>query len=278
MKISLKEQMETLLIPLYGRAQMSRKGLMNDPDAENAIEQISYDFSKLHIQEKTQVMLSIRGAQIDEFSEKYIREHPDSTVVYLGCGLDARVRRLNVSAKLWYDLDYPQVIDIKRQLYKETAEYLYISSSVTDWGWMDQVEDSHHPVLIIAEGLLMYLNEQEVRSLFLKLRDKFKDVTFIFDAYSDFTAKQAGSHPSLKKTGATIKWGVDSFKTIESFGSGIAYVKTIYLTDNSTIPKLPFWYRVMFGLADKFKAAKEAHRIFVMELTACYNNQFHHPA
>ena len=241
MIVSLKEEMKTLLIPLYGRAQMSKKGLFQDLDAESAIAQIDYDFSKLHIQEKTQVMLSIRGAQIDEYSKKFILEHPESTVIYLGCGLDAREHRIDVPAKLWYDLDFPQVIEIKRQLYPETDHYKYIPSSVTDWGWMDHVECNHHPVLIIAEGLLMYLNEQDVKSLFLKLRDKFENVTFIFDAYSELTAKQAKNHPSLKKTGAVIKWGVDSFQTMESFGSGITHMKTIYITNNSTIPNLSFW-------------------------------------
>lgn len=271
MKLSLKEEMETLLIPLYGRAQMSRKGLFQDLDAESAISQIDYDFSKLNIQEKTQVMLSIRGAQIDAFTEKYLSEHPDRTVIYLGCGLDARANRLSVSARRWYDLDFPQVIDIKRQLYPETAAYRYIPSSVTDWDWMDRVECDHRPVLIIAEGLMMYLSEQDVKSLFLKLRDKFENATFIFDAYSNFTAKQARNHPSLKKTGAAIQWGVDSFSAMEAFGSGISYVRTIYLTDNSSISGLPAGYRNMFKLAGRFKAAKEAHRIFVMELTSRAN-------
>lgn len=268
MKISLKEEMETLLIPLYGRAQMSRKGIFKDRDAEHAIAQIDYDFSRLHIQEKTQMMLSIRGSQIDEYTIEYLKKYPDSTVVYLGCGLDARARRVNVPSKLWYDLDFPQVIEIKKQLYEETTNYRYIPSSVTDWGWMDKIECGRNPVLVIAEGLLMYLHEQDIKLLFIKMRDKFKDVIFIFDAYSTLTAKHAKNHPSLKRTGATIHWGIDSPATIESFGSGISHIKTIYLTDGKAIQDLPSGYRIMFRLAGSFKAAKEAHRIFVMKLVA----------
>jgi hypothetical protein len=47
MKVRLKEEMETLLIPLYGRAQMSRRGLFSDKQAEEAVRQIDYDFSRL---------------------------------------------------------------------------------------------------------------------------------------------------------------------------------------------------------------------------------------
>lgn len=268
MKISLKQEMETLLIPLYGRAQMSKKGLFRDRDAEYAVDQIDYDFSKLHIQEKTQMMLSIRGSLIDDLCTSYLSEHPHSTVIYLGCGLDARSRRLSVCAQLWYDLDFPQVIAIKKQLYEQTPNYRYIPSSVTDWDWMDHVELSSNPVLVIAEGLFMYLNEQDIQTLLVKMRDKFLDVTLIFDAYSSLTAKQAKNHPSLKKTGALIQWGVDSPREVETFGSGITHIKTVYLTDKNATGNLSAGYRFMFGLAGKFKAAREAHRIFVMKLNS----------
>jgi O-methyltransferase involved in polyketide biosynthesis len=268
LRITLKNEMETLLIPLYGRAKMSKKGMFPDNDAESTIAQIDYDFSKLRIPEKTQIMLSIRGSLIDDFTKEFLAEHPDSTVIYLGCGLDSRAKRLNFPAKLWYDLDFPQVIDIKRQLYDETKNYRYISSSVTDWEWMDNVECDGSPVLIIAEGLLMYLNENDIRALFLKMRDKFRDAVLIFDAYSKLTARYSSNHPSLKKTGAAILWGVDSPELMEAYGDGITYIKTIYLTDENAIKRLPGGYRAMFRFAGKFNTAKEAHRIIVMKLSA----------
>ncbi len=268
MKISLKGEMETLLIPLYGRAKMSQKGLFRDEDAELAIKEIDYDFSKLDIKEKTQIMLSIRGALIDDFAKQFLADHPDSTVVYLGCGLDSRAKRLGYPAKLWYDIDFPEVISIKKQLFGETETYRYISSSVTEWNWIEKIEAHNRPVLVIAEGLLMYLTEQDIQTLLLKLRDKFKEVTFIFDAYSEATAKHAKNHPSLKKTGALVQWGVDSPKVVEAFGEGISHVKTVYFTDEAATKSLPKRYRMMFGLAGKFSAAKEAHRIFVVKLWA----------
>lgn len=269
MKVRLKEEMETLLIPLYGRAQMSSRGLFHDSFAEQAVRSVDYDFSRLRIQEKTQVMLSIRGAQIDAFAADFLNEHPGSTVVYLGCGLDARFQRMGEPDVLfWHDLDFPQVIDIKRQLYPQTERYRTIPSSVTDWDWMERVETDEKPVLVIAEGLLMYLSGEDVQSLFLKLRDTFGDVTFVFDAYSRLTAKQAGKHPSLKKTGAKIQWGVDRPGEMEAFGEGISHVKTVYLTDERATCVLPKKYRTLFRLADRFQTAREAHRIFVMRLGA----------
>lgn len=268
MKIRLKEEMETLLIPLYGRAQMSSRGLFCDKQAEEAVRQIDYDFSQLRIQEKTQVMLSVRGAMIDAFAADFLGEHPGCTVVYLGCGLDARYRRMGAPDVLWYDLDFPEVVEIKKRLYPETERYRLIPSSVTDWNWLEQIDTNGKPVLVIAEGLLMYLSEAEVQSLFCKMRDAFSEATFIFDAYSRMTAKQAKNHPSLKKTGAKIRWGVDGPGAMEAFGRGISHVRTIYLTDESATRALPKKYRTMFRLADRIRAAREAHRIFVMRLSA----------
>jgi O-methyltransferase involved in polyketide biosynthesis len=53
MKIQLKNEMETLIIPLYGKAKMSQIGIFKDPYAEAMIEKIDYDYAKLKIQEKT---------------------------------------------------------------------------------------------------------------------------------------------------------------------------------------------------------------------------------
>ena len=268
MQISLKEEMETLLIPLYGKAQMSKKGIFRDRDAEEAVAQIDYDFSKLHIQEKTQIMLSVRAALIDDFSARFLKEHPHSAVLHLGCGLDARARRLGVPVRVWYDLDFPQVIDIKKQLYEETENYRYLPSSVADFGWLDEVDTGGYPLLVVAEGLFMYLTEDDIKELLLKMRDKFKDVTLIFDAYSKLTASKVSHHPSLKQTGAVISWGVDSPAEIEAFGSGITHEKTLYLTDKSALSRLSSGYRTMFALASKFEVAREAHRVFVMTLRA----------
>ena len=106
---------------------------------------------------------------------------------------------------------------------------------------MDVVETQSQPILVIAEGLLMYLSDSDIQTLFNKMRDKFKNITFVFDAYSKMTAKQAKHHPSLKKTGATIGWGVDSPRDIEQFGRGIKHIETLYLTKNHASQHVAIW-------------------------------------
>ena len=140
MKIKLNKEKETLIIPLYGKAKMSEMGVFKDSYAEAAIKKLDYDYSRLKIQNKTQVMLAMRAAIIDEFSKDFISEKPNCSVLHLGCGLDARFMRLGLNVGIWYDLDFPEVIDIKKQLYNETENYKFIASSVTDIKWIDNIK------------------------------------------------------------------------------------------------------------------------------------------
>jgi O-methyltransferase involved in polyketide biosynthesis len=267
MKIQLKNEMETLIIPLYGKAKMSKRGVFKDPYAEAAIGKLEYDYSRLNIQTKTQVMLAMRAVIIDEFSKGFIEEYPDCLVLHIGCGLDARFMRLGLHVGMWYDLDYPAVINIKKQLYGETNSYKYIASSATDHSWLDVIGTVEKEVLVIAEGLFMYLSEHEIKALFCALKSKFGSYTMIFDAYSKLTAKSSTYHPSLNKTGATIKWGVDDPREIEGYTQGAKHLKTLYLTDKNVIEMLPGYYRPIFKLAGFFKSSREAHRVFVIKVT-----------
>jgi len=266
MKIQLKNEMETLIIPLYGKAKMSEIGVFKDPYAEAAVDRLDYDYSMLKIQNKTQVMLAMRAAIIDEFAKDFIKDNPNCMVLHLGCGLDARYMRLGLNIERWYDLDFPEVIEIKKQLYNKTVNYRFISSSVTELQWMDNIEIRENEVLVIAEGLLMYLNENDIKTLFEALQSKFRNYTIIFDAYSKLTAKSSKNHPSLKKTGAAVKWGMDDPKEIVSLIKTAKLLKTFYFTDEKVIEMLPQNYRRLFKLAGLFKSAREAHRVFAMKV------------
>jgi O-methyltransferase involved in polyketide biosynthesis len=265
--ISLSNGSETLFIPLYGKARMSKeKKIISDKKAEEIIDSIDYDFKKLKIAKKIQVFMSLRAAIIDDFTRGFIDENPGCIVLHLGCGLDSRVLRVKRKAKRWYDLDFPEVIKIKKQFFKETINYRMIGSSVTDYSWIDKIDYEDEPVLVIAEGLLMYLNEDEVEELLIKLKNKFTNAEIIFDAFSKTTVKFSKYQPSLGKTEAKIQWGSDGPHEIEKYASGITHIDTKYLNDDYRVKLLNSYYRLMFNITKFFKPAREAQRIFIFEL------------
>jgi O-methyltransferase involved in polyketide biosynthesis len=120
-----------------------------------------------------QVSIAIRTEILDITTKSFMNKYPDSVIINLGCGLDTRFSRLDNGKILWYDLDLPEPIRIRRQFFHETDRYKMISRSVFDYSWMYDIETDNH-VLIIAEGLLMYFKENEVKNLINKLGDEFK--------------------------------------------------------------------------------------------------------
>ncbi len=261
-KIKLTKEMETLLIPLYGRAKMNQQGFIDDVFAGETVKAIDYDFDNLRISKKLQVFMSIRCDIIENYTKCFLLDNPKSTVLSLGSGLDARYARID-GYKKWIDLDFPQVVELREKLLPEIENHQSIASSVTDWTWLDKVSPSHEKTLIIAEGLLMYLNEEEVQKLFSLLIQKFPNAVFIFDAYSKLTVKKIKRQPSLRKTGADIKWGIDDYNDIINMNPQMVYEKTIYLTDEKYVVKLSAFYRFMFRFAGSFNTARQAHRIFI---------------
>jgi methyltransferase (TIGR00027 family) len=198
----------TNLVTLYLRAYESRseRPVLGDHDAAAAVDRIDYDFNRIRrssFPASNQYLVALRAKQLDDWCTAYLRCQPDAVVLHLGCGLDGRAFRLEVpSSVLWFDVDQPGVIELRRKLYDDTDRYRMIGSSVTDPGWLEQVRPGR-PTLVVAEGLLMYLNEDEVRQLLARLTDRFDGGEMLFDTLSALA-------PLLSRllTRGIIKWGV----------------------------------------------------------------------
>lgn len=265
--VKLSNVNETLFIPLYGKALMSKSNkIIKDKKAEQIINSINYDFSKLRVAKKIQIFMSLRAVIIDDYTDYFIKKNPGCIVLHLGCGLDSRVSRVKRETKCWYDLDFPNVIELKKNYFYEDYSYKMIGSSVTDFNWMSQVEYSGEPVLVIAEGLLMYLSEAEVKDLFIALKRKFTGAEIIFDAFSKLTVRMSKYQPSLSKTKAQILWGFNDPSDVEKLDGGIKHLHTLYLNDDKRIQSMEGYYKFMFNLTKNIRAAREAQRIFVFKL------------
>jgi O-methyltransferase involved in polyketide biosynthesis len=262
-KILLTEAQETLLIPLYSKAMESRRAdpILVDVKSQEILERVEYDFARLKVPRKTEVMVCLRAKKMDEDARQFLARQPESLVLHLGCGLDSRIARVNPEGAAWYDLDMPDVIELRRKFYQETDSYRMIPSSVTDPRWIEQVSERGLPTLVIAEGLLMYLKEEQVKALLLKLQETFPGCELVFDAFSRLTARSAGRHPSLRKTGATIHWGIDDPHEIEGWGEGIRFREEWFFSQAQEIGRLDPGFRLAFRLAGLFPAANKAHRI-----------------
>lgn len=147
--------------------------------------------------------MALRAEQLDDWCTDFLRRQPDAVVLHLGCGLDGRAFRLAVPPSVsWFDVDQPGVIGLRRRLYDDTDRCRMIGSSVTDAQWLKQVPTGR-PTLVVAEGLLMYLREDDVRQLLAHLTDRFDGGEMFFDTLSE-------PAPLLSRlfTRGIVKWGI----------------------------------------------------------------------
>jgi O-methyltransferase involved in polyketide biosynthesis len=187
-------------------------------------------------------------------------------VVQLGCGLDSRFLRADDGRVEWYDLDMPPVVELRHEFFTEGERYRMIASSVTDLEWVDRVRYDGQPALVVAEGLLMYLGEADVRRVVLRLRESFPGCRLIADVFSHLAARVAGNHPALKYTGATVGWGIDDPRELEAWAPGVRLLEEWFFTDDPDLVRLSWGYRLAYKLVGAFKMVRRAHRIVSYQL------------
>lgn len=224
--MKLNNESETLFIPLLGKAEMSKDNLfLHDPKAEEIISKIDYDFKSLKQSKWLSMYMSLRALIIDELCNKYIEEHPNTTIIHLGCGLDSRCLRVNQNFNTFYDVDYESVIDIRKKFYKEDSKHKMIGCSVVDYKWLDGVKSKNH-TLVVAEGLTMYLSKEEIKGLIAQINNKLNDVHLIFDAYSKKGVKGSKVKNPVKQMNAEIKYGIDNPEEFLRLNNHLEYVAT----------------------------------------------------
>ena len=129
---------ETLLITLYLRAMESQRpdALIKDEKAMELVTRMSYDFDRVRqipLSEANKLVIILRNREFDRYARDFLRRHPDAVVVHIGCGLDSRFERVDNGQVEWYDLDFPDVIELRRKLLGgEEARYHLLGCSVLD--------------------------------------------------------------------------------------------------------------------------------------------------
>ncbi|MFB7462939.1 class I SAM-dependent methyltransferase [Streptomyces sp. NPDC056224] len=243
----------TMLYTLYFRALDSRTEdpLVGDPYADVVFGRLEgYNRLLVRLSAGDRYVGLLRARRIDRMTREYLAAHPDAIVLHLGCGLDSRALRLDVPPTVrWYDLDHPEVIDIRRRLYPEKEGCRTIGSSVTEAAWLESIPDDG-PVLVIAEGLVMYISEAEVKALFRRLLAKFEHAELIFDVLL----------PWLTRTTRLLGWGIDDPKGLEAWDPRLEYVEhTAILLDYPLIPARR--YRRAYRLLTRFRWFGDAFRL-----------------
>lgn len=188
--IQLTTVQKTALMTVYGKALDARTSdpILGDTVADTALRKMDFDFTTLKLPKGAVVSLPVRAKQLDGWTREFLATHPDATVLHLGCGLDTRVYRVDPSPEVrWFDVDLPELIELRRQIYPERTGYTMLSTSITEPAWLEQIP-ADRPVIVVGEGLVMHVPTAELVTLFKRVMDRFPSGEFVFDVYSATTA------------------------------------------------------------------------------------------
>ena len=271
-KVHFTEEKETMLMTLHGRAVQSKweEPILRDPWAEEAEQHIDYDFGKVDrmggvfaplFRRLGCAIVATRAATFDALTKKFLTEHPNAVVLHLGCGMDSRVFRIDPPADVqWFDVDFPDVIDLRRRLFPDRADYRMIGSSLEDLDWLKEVPGGR-PVLVIAEGVLPYLAEASVKALLNAVTIQFPLGEVAFDTGASWVVKRTGTN--VGNTGATYRWGLDDPRDVKKLEPRLELVREYRNRDLVGYSRFPVLARVLYRLMDLNTAMRRMHRILV---------------
>jgi O-methyltransferase involved in polyketide biosynthesis len=232
--INLGNVQKTLMLPLWGRAIESKKSKpqLFDPTAVRIIEQVDFDFSQWaqNLDELSQIAWIKRSLLGDRVIKTFLEKYPAGTVVNVGCGLDTTFERIDNGKLTWYDLDLPDVIDLRRLFIAENERRKFIASSFLEKDWLEQITVQGN-VLFMSAGVLYYFQEEVVKGFIQRLLEKFPGSEMLFDVCSPMGVKiankkvleSAGMDQNLR-----LVWGLKDKKDLLAWDARIRLLGAYY--------------------------------------------------
>ncbi|MHA2006335.1 MAG: class I SAM-dependent methyltransferase [Promethearchaeota archaeon] len=270
---------ETMLGPLWARATFSKlyPELLNDQKAIDILPKIDYDFSKiqLYLEQWRGLGLLARARNFDEELKIFIMNHPNSTVVNIGAGLDTTFYRIDNGKIRWYDLDLPDAIEFRKKFLTESQRNVFIAKSAFDLSWFDQIEFTKEDgIFFIAGGFIYYFTEADISTLFDAIANKFSLGELICDCISKLAmkvanrrAKKAGIYPkhyfNLANCQVTSLWQLSIGNPTKQVSKWSDKIQTIdWYTIWKKLHVNPNWSKKtlkMIKISERLKTAKIVH-------------------
>ena len=259
--VRLTNVQQTLLLTLYLRALESRSTtpVLGDPMAERLVACLDYDFTRFD-SKRGDPLVALRALSMDRQVARFCARHPDAVVVHLACGLDSRAWRVDPPATVqWYDVDYPEVVELRRALYPERPGYRSVAADVTEPDWLEGLPGDR-PTMVVAEGLVMYLPAAEVERLVTRIVGHFHDGEVMFDVFSRVGATVIRCQPSFRATGATIRSVLPDRRVVERWSPRLRFIAERPVLGEPEVVSLPRGARVFYTVLRSIPALRGSLR------------------
>lgn len=256
--MKLTDVSKTAIVTLRCHVLESQKSkpIIKDPMAEYCVDKLA---SFASIEDKKQVFsrklspaltnhIAIRARKYDSIINEFISKNPACIVVNLGCGFDTRYWRINNQKCEYFELDLPEVIEVKKEVLKNKLKYELLGCSVLDTSWISRVTSkSNRNILLIAEGLFMYLPRDDVITLFKTFSERFYHSQITLEVVTEKYTRGIWKKIVIMKikrnlgfdAGSSYNFGIKKASELESYGNGIKVLdEWSYIEDPDIRPRI----------------------------------------
>lgn len=252
---------KTLYIPLYGKAFVSKKNIIiHDKKAEEIWEKEGFDLKGKSKSKWLAYYMAIRAAIYDEWVSRELEKNPNAIVLHIGCGMDSRVMRVSAENTVWYDIDFPDVIEERRKYYAESDYYHMLPADMRADEWKKSIEPDRDAVIVL-EGVSMYFEPEELTGLLSNLAGHFRSVKMLMDCYTEKAAKVSKYKNPINDVGVTVVYGYDNPEGLAE-KSGLSFVKEYDMTPSKYIDELQGMEKTIFKKLFAGKVAKAMYRMY----------------
>lgn len=246
---------KTLYIPLYGKSFVSKKGIiLRDEKAEEIWAAEGFPLKGKSKSKWLAYYMGMRSAVFDRWLTDKMEQNPNAVVLHIGCGMDSRIARVGERNHLWFDVDFPEVIEQRRKYYQETGHYQMISGDLREKDWLEQVPNGE--AIMVLEGVSMYLRPEELKRAFENLYAHFENVQILIDCYTEFAAKASKYKNPINDVGVTEVFGMDDPKTLPGF------LREHEMTPQKLIDQLQGMEKRIFARLYAGKVAQKMYRLY----------------
>lgn len=259
---------KTLYIPLYGKSKVSKQGIiLKDSMAEKIWESEKFEIQGKSKSKWLAYNMAMRAKIFDDWLEKMLSQNQNALVLHIGCGLDSRCLRINEKYTNWIDGDFEDVIKVRKTYYSENENYHMITFDASNPEYVDKLPESA-VIIVVLEGISMYLQNKQVNELFKALDKKYESVHILMDVYTVFGAKASKYKNPINDVGVTTVWGIDDIEGVLG-GTNLKCKAEHSFTPEKLINELKASEKLFFKLMFNEALYRKIYRLYEIGSLKC---------
>lgn len=183
---------ETALWTLHHRAAEAARpggGVIADPLAISLAERIDHPMgARFGDDPRVSQWQALRALTFDREVRRFAAAHPGGTVVALGEGLETEFWRVDDGRLRWVTVEFPELIVLRERLLPPSPRRRSVAGDARDLSWADGLDG---PVLVTAQGLLMYLERDDALGLISAAAARLPGSAMVFDVAPKWLAERS---------------------------------------------------------------------------------------